>query len=112
MTVEALQNYHFKRKRFSNIKANSEFLCPYQSQSCLIAEKQGKSLPRPQESRAQGGDFLIVAQSDFCNSIGLYCEPISHSYCYTKMNKNQYENIYTQISHMYKQLKPVNSHMK
>lgn len=37
-----------------------------------------KDLPKPQESIAQGGDFLIVAQSDLTNSIALYCEPTSH----------------------------------
>lgn len=38
-------------------------------------------LPKPQASIAQGGDFLIADQSDFDNSIDLYCVPISHSYC-------------------------------
>ena len=35
----------------------------------------------PHVSTAQGGDFLIVAQSFFNSSIGLYYPPTSHSNC-------------------------------
>lgn len=40
--------------------------------------------PNPHESIAHGGDFLIAAQSDFTNSIGLYWDATSHSNCCTK----------------------------
>ena len=39
-----------------------------------------RSLPKPQESIAHGGDFRIAAQSEFTNSVGLYCAPTSHAY--------------------------------
>jgi hypothetical protein len=38
---------------------------------------------------AQGGDFLIATQSDLANSIGLYCDPISHSYCWKNKKKHK-----------------------
>jgi len=39
---------------------------------------------------AQGGGFLIATQSDIVNSIGLYCDPISHSYCWKNKKHKQY----------------------
>ena len=39
---------------------------------------------------AQGGDFLVATQSDLANSIDLYCDPISHSYCWKNKKQKQY----------------------
>jgi hypothetical protein len=39
---------------------------------------------------AQGGGFLIATQSDLANSIGLYCDPISHLYCWKNKKHKQY----------------------
>ena len=47
----------------------------------LKEQKEKKNVPMPQESMAHEGDFLIASQSDFANSIGLYCDPTSHAYC-------------------------------
>lgn len=58
---------------------SGQFPICYMHNHCTI--KGATILPKPHESMAQGGDFLIAAQSDFSISIGLYCDPISHSYC-------------------------------
>lgn len=46
-----------------------------------------RGLPKPQESMAHGGDFLITAQSEFSSSVGLYCAPTSHAYDWKGYNK-------------------------